>query len=270
MRTFCIGDIHGSLKGLIQVLELSQYDYKTDNLIFLGDYVDGWSESAEVIQFILDLKSKIELLGRHKDSIICIRGNHDEWCNEWMKTSLGRSAWLTQGGQSTVDSYVRTGHITSDDHKKFFRGLYNYYVDEKNKGFVHGGFTSSKGLGHEKYQKSYYWDRDLWKSALIFNNTDSKKLIKYKGYKKFSKHTEIFIGHTSTGNWKCKPHYQEYHNPDQLAKNGPIVVPMNRCNVWNLDTGAGFEGRLTIMDIDTKEYWQSEMSKDLYKGEEGR
>jgi len=37
--------------------------------------------------------------------------------------------------------------------------------------------------------------------------------------------------------------------------------------VWDLDTGAGWSGKLTIMmDIDTKEYWQSELSKDLYGG----
>ena len=34
---------------------------------------------------------------------------------------------------------------------------------------------------------------------------------------------------------------------------------MQRCNVWNLDTGAGYGYKLTIMDIDTKQYWQSDV-----------
>lgn len=45
---------------------------------------------------------------------------------------------------------------------------------------------------------------------------------------------------------------------------------MNRCNVWNLDTGSGFSGKLTIMDIDTKEFWQSDFVRELYPNENGR
>jgi len=31
-----------------------------------------------------------------------------------------------------------------------------------------------------------------------------------------------------------------------------------------MDTGAGWSGKLTIMDIDTNEFWQSDVVKDLY------
>ena len=39
---------------------------------------------------------------------------------------------------------------------------------------------------------------------------------------------------------------------------------MMRHNVWNLDTGAGFNGRVTMMDIDTKIFWQSDPIPSLY------
>ena len=58
---------------------------------------------------------------------------------------------------------------------------------------------------------------------------------------------DIFVGHTTT----------EIYN---------TLQPIHVCNVWNIDTGAGWSGKLTIMDIDTKEYWQSDLSKDLYGG----
>jgi serine/threonine protein phosphatase 1 len=45
---------------------------------------------------------------------------------------------------------------------------------------------------------------------------------------------------------------------------------MHASNVWNIDTGAGFWGKLSALDIDTKEFWQSEPVKDLYPGEKGR
>ena len=54
MRTLVIGDIHGGLKALHQVVERANIT-KDDHLIFLGDYVDGWSESAQVLQYLIKL-----------------------------------------------------------------------------------------------------------------------------------------------------------------------------------------------------------------------
>jgi serine/threonine protein phosphatase 1 len=56
---------------------------------------------------------------------------------------------------------------------------------------------------------------------------------------------EIFIGHTSTTYWDTDK-------------------PMNAGNIWNVDTGAGNRGRLTIMEVSTKTYWQSDLVEDLY------
>lgn len=266
MRTLVIGDIHGSLRGLKQILERAKVT-TDDKLIFLGDYVDGWSESAQVIEFLIKLNKA--------HNCIFIKGNHDEWCKGWLVRGVKHPYWLPQGGQATYDSYLDTGFI-NDDHKDFFRNLKNYHIDDKNRGFVHGGFTSKKGLGNEPYESNYYWDRDLWELAVSLNETFNKSLededydefYRPNPYR-FLKHTELYIGHTNTTAWKVKPHLKEYNDSNQ-PKNGSIIVPMNRCNVWNVDTGAGFNGKLTIMDIDTKQYWQSDYSKELYKNEKGR
>ena len=37
-----------------------------------------------------------------------------------------------------------------------------------------------------------------------------------------------------------------------------------------MDTGGGFNGKVTAMDIDTKEYFQSDFVKELYPIETGR
>ncbi|MFZ0598180.1 MAG: metallophosphoesterase, partial [Flavobacterium sp.] len=47
MRTFVIGDIHGGLLALEQVMKKAEVTTE-DTLIFLGDYVDGWSQSPQV------------------------------------------------------------------------------------------------------------------------------------------------------------------------------------------------------------------------------
>jgi serine/threonine protein phosphatase 1 len=41
-------------------------------------------------------------------------------------------------------------------------------------------------------------------------------------------------------------------------------------NIWNVDTGAAFRGPLTIMDVDSKVFWQSENLDILYPNEKGR
>ena len=54
-RKLVIGDIHGGLKALVQVLERANVS-KNDTLIFLGDFVDGWSDSPAVLDFLISLQ----------------------------------------------------------------------------------------------------------------------------------------------------------------------------------------------------------------------
>ena len=246
-RTLAIGDIHGAHTALEQVLTRSNYDFKSDQLVCMGDYVDGWPYSAGVVDMLINIQES----ARHLNGIepIFIRGNHDVWCGEWLNTGVADPIWLEQGGRATMASYVSTGLLTDDLHRKFFRNLHNYYVDEYNRVFVHGGYTSLDGIGNEEYHATYYWDRDLWDIALSGHGAYKKKANPMP--KLLRPHTEIYIGHTSTVNWDTDK-------------------PMNACNVWNLDTGAGYSSKLTIMDVDTNEYWQSDLITEIYPGQFGR
>lgn len=265
-RTLVIGDQHGGLKAVKQVLERCKFSYENDKLINLGDVVDGWSESAELVQFWIEFSEKC----LHKP--IFLRGNHDKWCEDWLLNGQAPLIWTQQGGKSTINSYIKTGHLADDKHREFFRSLQNFYLDEDNRGFVHGGFLSRKGLGHEAYQSDYYWDRDLWNIALMSDGRVHETLNLSKGIssgRRFENHKEIYIGHTSTINWNAKGNTRERHDERQVL-NAPITIPMKRCNVWNMDTGGGFKGKLTIMDIDTKDFWQSDFLSDIYPEERGR
>ena len=76
MRTVVIGDIHGGFRALKQVLETADLP-KDTRYIFVGDYVDGWSESAEVVSYLIDFSEK--------NDCIFIRGNHDELLYKYLK-----------------------------------------------------------------------------------------------------------------------------------------------------------------------------------------
>lgn len=258
-RTICIADIHGSLKSLIQVLQRCEYDSKRDNLIFLGDYVDGWPESAQLVDFIIGLKEKVKFEGRHPNAVVCIEGNHDQWAKEFLLYGRCPQGWLPNGGQTTLASYEEFWKDNGKDpksldaHRTFFNTLYPYYIDEQDRAYVHAGCSLTEGVkGTLPYLR--VWDRTMWAKVL------SGATVKA--------HKELYIGHTTTLANKVKKHVHEYH--EQTDGHKMTTVPMNRQNVWNMDTGCGWDGKLTAMDVDTKEIFQSDFSTNLYPEERGR
>lgn len=109
-RTLVIGDIHGGLKGLIQLFERADISAE-DKLIFLGDYVDGWSESAQVIDYLMRLDESHQC--------IFIKGNHDAWCIDWLEKAIVNDVWFVHGGKSTMESYQSLSDEAKKEHLKF-------------------------------------------------------------------------------------------------------------------------------------------------------
>ena len=243
MRKFVLGDVHGGLKAIHQVLERANVT-KNDTLIFLGDFVDGWSESPAVLDFLIALQKK--------QPCIFIRGNHDELLLDWLlgnNENIDEKLWFQHGGEATVKSYQNIDAETKEKHIDFLKSLQDYYLDDENRLFIHAGFTNMKGVEHEFFKPLFYWDRTLWETALAIDNQLSKDAITYPLRLKI--YNEIFIGHTP------------------VTKINQ-TIPVNKACVWNVDTGAAFKGKLTIMDVDTKEFWQSDALPELYPNENGR
>lgn len=251
MKTFCVGDLHGSLNSLLQGLERANFDNKEDKLIFLGDYCDGYSQTSELVDFLIELQK--ESGDRH----IFLSGNHDVWMKEWMNLGTNEPIWMHNGGISTVESYLKNGKNLDKEHRDFFNNLRKHYVDEENRCFVHAGLESIDGVEDDGDNISF-WDREFWWLQL---HNPEYKLNPAKNY------SEVFIGHTPTINYPIKNHYPERKLQET---NGGITVPMNRGNVWNLDTGCGWGEKLTLMNIDTKEFFQSDKSETLHPGDRGR
>ncbi|SDR83301.1 serine/threonine protein phosphatase 1 [Gillisia sp. Hel1_33_143] len=239
-RTIAIGDIHGGLKALIQLIERLEL-HKEDHLIFLGDYVDGWSDSAKVISYLIAL---------NKDHhCTFLRGNHDDLVYRWLKTGEKNKEWLQHGGVSSIEAYKNISIEERKEHLHFYEQMHNYYVDNENRLFVHAGFSNLRGPKHEHHETSFFWDRTLWETALALGETISKDHKYYP--KRFLLFKEIFIGHTPV---------------TRVGEDKPL----NFANIWNVDTGAAFKGKLSAIDIKSKEIWQSDKVFTLYPEEQGR
>lgn len=239
-RTLVIGDIHGGYRALEQVFQRAAITAK-DELIFLGDYVDGWGESPQVIDYLIKLKAKYRC--------IFMRGNHDDLLLEWLKSGEYTEQWFTHGGQLTTQKYRALSEDKRELHILFLESLEDYYLDDHNRLFIHAGFTNLNGVKHEYFTRMFYWERTLWETALALDESLDHDHPQYP--KRFTLYKEIFIGHT------------------------PVVrigetTPINKANIWNVDTGAAFKGPLTVMDADSKEYWQSDPVYKLYPEESGR
>lgn len=261
-RTFVVGDIHGGYKGLKQVLVDSNFDYENDRLISLGDLADGWSETHLVIEELKKIKN-----------LILLRGNHDEWAMMALSTryreeiyTLDKEAfkiseqyytpsffkitgqgrnWYAHGGIGTEHSYELRPDLICD-HIKFLSSAHIYYIDENDRLYAHAGpHPRHKGIGlKEADPYDFYWNREFWRNAMI--NTDPGKYW-----------NEVYIGHTPTIKYDLNP-------PEDNTK------PIKRKNVWNMDTGACFTGKISLMNVDTKELYQSEVLRKLYPNEKGR
>ena len=245
-----MGDIHGAHKAFLQCMGRSSFDYENDLLIQLGDIADGYPEVYECIEELLKLKN-----------LIAIKDNHDDWFDSFIKTDLHPNQW-NMGGKGTLISYLKhsdkngkllavgssykTSLVSNDvpqTHKDFFNSQQLYHIDEQDRCFVHGGFNRHLPFGKQK-KENFYWDRTLWAECLQIH-TYNKNTRLPEDFFDAVDFEEIYIGHTPTTKWGTDK-------------------PLRALNILNLDTGAGHGGRLTIMDIETKKYWQSDPSLELY------
>ncbi|MDP5100667.1 MAG: metallophosphoesterase [Nonlabens sp.] len=246
MRTIVIGDIHGGYKALTQLIERIQLQ-DTDQLIFLGDYVDGWSENYEVVDFLITLSRK--RTNDNHTAPIFLRGNHDALVLDYFVNNVKDIRWREHGGDSTIASYKNKSKQEIQAHIDFLTNELLDYLELDGNGYFHAGFQNLKGPQYEYHPNVVYWDRTLWEVAVSLDPNLQPEDDCYPDRLKLYK--EIFIGHTPTS---------------RLG----VLEPLNKVNVWNMDTAAAYMGPLSAMCVETKEVWQSDPVHSFYPGESGR
>jgi len=167
-----------------------------------------------------------------------ILGNHDYWAIQWAQKGQASEVWLQQGGQATVDAYpggMQASHLT------FLQKAQLYFIHQQNI-FVHAGIDPERPI-EQQDEQVFLWDRSLCNLALGMKHEGRE--MQWGGF------NEIYIGHTPT------------------IRSG-YSTPLQCGNVWMMDTGAAWDGRLSLMDVNSKQYFQSDPVPGLYPGEKGR
>jgi serine/threonine protein phosphatase 1 len=100
MATIAIGDIHGNLAALNDLLERIEPELcAEDTVVFLGDYIDRGPDSRRCIDKILDLRSTT------KADVVTLLGNHEDWLLITYRDFRSHSWILGMHGLKTVQSY---------------------------------------------------------------------------------------------------------------------------------------------------------------------
>lgn len=214
----------------MEVLERSSFKPKKDRLISVGDVYDGHPDSARCVEELRKVKDFVWVLG-----------NHDEFVRSWFRGDWtladARGEWYEQDLYTTIESYKdKKGKIDKKlmkKHAAFVEKAVLYHIDEENRLYVHAGIDWDHPVDKQPDPGIYFYDRKTYRQYSAQHEEQGTR-FPYK---------DVYIGHTKT--------IKEYDD----------AKPVRRANLWNIDTGAGTWGKLTIMDVDTYEYWQSDWSE---------
>ena len=124
-----VGDLHGDLESFEKIL--SNWSKKENNyIIFLGDYADRGKNGVEIIEKLIELKDK--------ENVVLLKGNHEDYdyrgeptfrpCTLYDEVRYKRGYWR---------------NYFSEKLKPFFDGLYLVAIADQKIMFVHGGISSS-------------------------------------------------------------------------------------------------------------------------------
>lgn len=173
-RVYAIGDIHGRLDLLVDLIDLIAADDHArgptgrTELIFLGDYVDRGPDSAGVIDYVLRLR-------QWWPTVTCLRGNHEEVFLMALRGDESALRFLTRiGGRETLLSYGATEHdldtmslselrewmqaSVPQHHVEFLEQLADQTIIG-NYAFVHAGIRPEIPM-EEQEEKDLRWIRD--------------------------------------------------------------------------------------------------------------
>jgi serine/threonine protein phosphatase 1 len=100
MATFAVGDIHGQVAPLVELLaRMTPEVVAGDTVVFLGDYIDRGRDSKTCVETILGF------IEASPARVVCLLGNHEEWMLEALREPTHHSWLLGMDGLTTIRSY---------------------------------------------------------------------------------------------------------------------------------------------------------------------
>ena len=100
LATIAVGDIHGNLKALNDVLDQLRSEATSgDTVVFLGDYIDRGPDSKGCVDAVLSFRNTTEA------EVVCLLGNHEDWLLRTLRDRSRHSWLLGMDAFETIRSY---------------------------------------------------------------------------------------------------------------------------------------------------------------------
>jgi serine/threonine protein phosphatase 1 len=220
LRIYAVGDIHGRLDLLDEILSLTEADIASRPTseplyVFLGDYIDRGSSSRETVDRLI--------AHSERNKSVFLKGNHEQIAIRCLRDRGLFDQWMRLGGLETLISYgvthanpangKSTAELQSAFHDALPRAHFRFFRDLQmsfecgDYFFVHAGVKPHVELSQQK-ENDLLWIRD----EFLNSSEDFGKIVVH--------------GHTPTRE---------------------IEIERNRINI---DTGAFATGRLTCLVIE--------------------
>lgn len=179
IRRWVIPDIHGHVKTVTSLVTDLIKPMRSDELYFLGDYVDRGPDSKGVIDFIRSLENSgynvTALRGNHEDIMVGLYEAERQSGNPWWMNFGNRKnrAWLEMGGRATLESFgVQQVREIPEEYMEWMSALPHYRMLDKFV-LVHAGLNFKLDNPFEDYE-SMLWLREY---EIIPEKIGGRKII---------------------------------------------------------------------------------------------
>lgn len=220
-----IGDIHGCNTALQKYLSDNGGIKDEEFYIFTGDYIDRGIENAEVVNFLISIKDR--------KNVLMLEGNHERWLWLYANDCVGKSKEFELITKPVLDE----AKISKKDIRQLYRrfGQCAYYQHgEKTIIVTHAGLSTLP-------------------ENLSFVATD--QMIRGVGnYNDFEKVADTFLRTTPEDVYQIHGH--------RNTKNLPIMV---NDRVYNLEGRVEFGGTLRCVQIDKSGIYTIEVPNKVFK-----
>lgn len=229
-RDIAIGDVHGCIDELNELLCLVSYKPGRDRLVFVGDLVDRGPDSLAVLRRVRELTSA----GTSATDASCVMGNHDEWyvrCakHEARKRATGKKNPLQQNKKK----FALYQQMSDEDIAWLSALPYLHRIDFKTV-VVHAGFRP--GIPVEQQDED-----DMLRMRYLKSDKLTTPVVEAYWTEVWTGPEDVVYGHSPSKTdavLTAKPTWVG-HDPETDRHARGYV----RC--WGIDTGCCFGNKLT-------------------------